>query len=198
MAFISFHFFRQRPGTVVWAIYFSGNGPLDALHNSALVQELHARLGVYWWGRDRKSLMAASSDDSRPRVLLGELDRIAAAFDSTDRHRVLSSRARSVGKRLGEVGDAVLANGTWDLQAASLWIWRDSGTSVNISAIPKLASMIFTPDGAGAERVARAKLHRYKAPTGTPLPLRALLKLQPLSLRAALAEAELLAAELER
>jgi len=58
--------------------------------------------------------------------------------------------------------------------------------------------MIFTPDGAGSERGARAKLHRYKAPTGTPLPHMALLKMQPLSMRAALAEAEFLAAELER
>jgi hypothetical protein len=198
MAFISFHFFdwQRRPGSAVWAIYFSGKGPTSELQSCPLLEELRSRLRVYQWGPDGKSLMAMSSSDSRPSALLGELDRIAAAFGSSDRHRAPRSRSRSTGKRLAAVSEAVLRNARWDLHNLSLWIWADANTNVNISAIPKLSSMMGASKTASSARVSRARAHGYTNRSGKDVPMLALLKLQPLSLRAALAEATFLESEL--
>jgi hypothetical protein len=80
-AFVSFHFTglaSARGGRAVYAIRFEGE-----LKASAPVRELAARLAPYRWSHDA-SLMAMWAD-SRPRFLLAELDRISAAFGSTDR-----------------------------------------------------------------------------------------------------------------
>jgi len=199
MAFVSFHFYRsgeRQMNNAVFAIYFSGKGSTSELQTSPLLEALHSRLRVYRWGHDGKSLTAMSSDETKPRTLLGELDRIAAAFGAADQHRAPSSRSRDTGKRLAAVGDAVLAKGTWSLHNVSLWIWANRETAVSLSMIPKLDTMLFVPKGTSTERVTHAKARGYAGHSGQGLPEVALLKLQPLTLRAALAEAKFLESEL--
>jgi hypothetical protein len=206
-AFVSFHFSswaKVRGGRAVYAIYFKGNGSASALESSAHLQALRARLAVYRWSTVGKSLVAMWSN-SEPRMLLAELDRIAKAFGSEDRHRAPASRLRAIGKRLSAVADTVLAHGTWDLESQSLWIWRYP-KAVNISAMPSsararadISSMLFVPTASRSRQLARAERaesHGYVNRAGNDGPELALLKLQRLSLRAALAEARFLESEI--
>jgi hypothetical protein len=166
---------------------------------------VRALLSAYRWSARDNSLVAVWSD-SRPRLLLAELDHIAAAFGSDDRHRAPASRSRASGKRLSAVADTVLAHGTWDLESQALWIWRYPA-AVNISAMPSsardrpdLSSMLFVPKSSRSSQLARterAESHGYVNRAGNDGPELALLKLQPLSLRAALAEARFLETEIQ-
>jgi hypothetical protein len=61
---------------------------------------------------------------------------------------------------------------------------------------PELSSMLFVPKASSSGRLSRAEARGYLDRAGKDLPELALLKLQPLSMRAALAEANFLESEL--
>ncbi len=190
----------------MYAIHFEGTGSVSALESSALVQDLRSRLGTYHTSNAGKMLAWTVSDESRPRRLLAEMDRIAQAFGTSDRHRAQPSPSRAVGKRLAVVADVVLAHGTWNLQTPGVWLRRDEAVSGTISPMPssyrgrpELSSMVFVPNGkasgASTAPIARGESHGYVDRAGKGHPDIALMKLQPLSLRAALTEARFIEAE---
>lgn len=197
-AYVSF--FR---GAAVYAIHFEGKGSVSALESSALVQDLRARLGTYRAFDAGSRLVWKLSDDSRPRRLLAELDRIAQAFGANDRHPVPSSRSRTPGKRLAVVAEAVLAHGTWNFDTPSLWIRRDDAVCGAISPTPssdrgrpELHSVLCFSDRSESVTAAVARAGSRGYVDGSSLAhLPAPRKLQPLSLRAALAEARFIEAE---
>jgi len=208
-AYISFFFHawaQRRRGTAVYAIYFEGTGAVSALQSSALVQDMQRRLGAHRTSGAGKQLAWTLPNESRPRRVLAEMDLIAQAFGTDDRHRAPASRSRTPSKRLAVVAEAVLAHGTWTLEGPGLWLRRDDAVCGAISPMlrsyrgrPELSSMLFIPDGKApgsvTARVARAESHGYVDHAAKGPGDLALMKLQPLSLRAALAEARFIEAE---
>lgn len=176
-AYVSFFFHGPSRGSV-FQIFFEGKG--DGLERSALVQDVRARLGNTQSGT---RFAWKLPDETRPSRLLAELDRISAAFCSHDRHRVPAARARSPGKRLAVIGDAVLAHGTWNLEGPTLMLWRDK---VSASIGPMRDS------GRGRAEMSSMLLVFDRDKPGMTTTLD---KVQPLSLRTALAEARSLEAE---
>lgn len=189
---------HYRGSATVFSIHFEGTGSASALERSALVQDLRGRLG--------KRLVWKLSNESRPRRLLAELDRLAEAFGAGDRHRAPPSRSRAVGKRLAVVADAVLARATWTLEGPTVCIWRDVAACGTIASLPRgerreVASMLMIfgdkapASAAVTARVARAESRGYVDHTGKKRPYLVFMKQQPLSLRAALQEARFIEAE---
>ena len=177
-AYVSFFFRGPRCGSV-FQIFFEGKGA--GLERSALVKEVRARLGATQSGT---SFAWKLPDETRPSRLLAELDRISAVFGSGDRHRVPATRARSPSKRLAVIGDAVLAHGTWNLEGPTLALFRDQ---VSASIGPMRVS------GRGRAEMSSMLIVFDREKPGMTTTLD---KLQPLSLRAALAEARSLEAEI--
>lgn len=191
----------------MYAIHFEGRGSVSALESSVLVQGVRGHLDSYSIADEGRELAWKRSDDSRPRRLLSELDRIAQAFGANDRHRAPLSRSRTPGKRLAVVAEAVLARGTWDLESTSLLIQRDDAVYGRISPMPssdrdrpELASQLMfsrdkLPSEVVAAAVARAGSRGYVDPSAKAHLPPVLGKLQPLSLRAAVTEARFIEAE---
>jgi hypothetical protein len=205
-AYVSF-FFYGRPSAAVYAIHFEGTGSVSALESSALVQDLRTHLGTYRMSSDGKQLAWKLSGESRPRRLLAEMDQVAHAFGTNDHHRAPPSRSRAVGKRLAVIAEVVLAHGTWSLETPDMWLRREDAVLLGaISPMPSsargradISSGVFTPDGKESgyltALVARAESRGYVDRAGNGHPDLALMKLQPLSLRAALTEARFIETE---
>ncbi len=208
-AYVSFFFHdwaRGRPGGAVYAIHFEGTGSVTAMESSALVQDLRSRLGTYHTSNAGKMLAWKLSDERRPRRLLAEMDRIAQAFGTDDRHRAPPSRSRAVGKPLAVVAEVVLTHGTWNLQTPAVWLRRDEAVCGAISPMPssnrgrpELSSMLFVPDGkasgSSTAPIVRGESRGYVDRAGDGHTDLVLMKLQPLSLRAALTEARFIETE---
>ncbi|HEX7604192.1 MAG TPA: hypothetical protein VF316_21385 [Polyangiaceae bacterium] len=194
----------RGPGAV-HSIFFVGKGSVAALKRSALFQELCASLGEAYQRREHGkdvSLGWVLRKESRPRILLAELDRIAAAFGTTDRHSPPSSRARAPERRLWALAEAVLAHGTWTVGTPVLRIEHGAFPwSASLSPIPssrrrraELATLIFCPGASVVDAMTRRPRARGYRCEGDPSLV--LMRAQPLSMRAAMAEATFLEREL--
>ena len=193
----------------VHSVFFEGKGSVAALKRSALFRDLCATLGeAYQRSEHRKhlSLGWVLRKEDRPRVLLAELDRIAAAFGTTDRHPPPSSRARTCERRLWALAEAVLGHGTWSAGTPALWLEHGARPwSAALSPIPvsrrrraELSTLIFSHAPSVAEADAmmqrpRARGYRSEGNRGLVL-----MRAQPLSMRAAMAEATFLEKERAR
>ena len=197
---------QHRPGNAVFAIYFVGKGSASELEHSPLVQDLKCHLGAQRAGPG-ENLAWTLANESRPGHVLAEVDEIARAFGSSDYHRAPTSSPRTPTKRLALVADTIVARGTWRLEGLGLWLTGDDGVKGAISPIlhssrgrSELSSMLVIPTGMApgvvtAHRL-RAEARGYVDNANTEhIPL-ALMKLQPLALRAALAEARFIEAEI--
>ena len=208
-AFISFFFHAwalRRRGTAVYSINFEGKGSASDLAGSAHVQEVRARLGAHHASATGARLEWTLPNESRPGRLLSEMDMIAQAFGTNDPHRAPRSTSRTPTKRLAVLAEAVLAHGTWNLEGAGVWLWRDQVACGAISPIltsyrgrPELSSMLSIsnaePLGANSACLARAEARGYVDSAGKEHAALSLMKLQPLSLRAALTEARFIETE---
>lgn len=202
-AFVSFFFHESAPrrAGAVYRIHFEGKGSVSALERSTFVRELRSRLGTYYAGNQ----LARRVAETGPRLLLAEMDRIAQTFGAEDRHRARPSRSRALDQRLTLIAEEVLAHGTWSLETPCVWLRRDVAMLASISPMPcsargrpALSSLLFVPDGKASEAatVPIAESHGYVDHAGdSDL---AVMKLQPLSLRAALTEARFVEAEVSR
>jgi hypothetical protein len=143
-AYVSFFFddLAPRGPGAVYAVHFEGKGSARALESSALFQGLRSRLGEgYTLSRSRQTparpwLARGVRGETRPRVVLAELDRIARAFGSADAHASPRSRARSPSARLWPIGEAVLAHGTWSLETPGVRLPPGAGAWASISPMP--------------------------------------------------------------
>ena len=111
-----------------------------------------------------------------------------------------------MGKRLSVIAEAVLAHGTWSLESQTMWLRNGLAVMASISPMPRsatarsdLGTMLYISDRKAPEAVAaiaRAESRSYDERAGEGQPDAALLKSQPLSLRAAFTEARFLEAEI--
>ena len=196
----------RGPGAV-HSIFFVGKGSVAALKRSALFRDLCATLGEAYERREHRkhlSLGWVLRKEDRPRVLLAELDRIAAAFGTTDRHPAPSSRARTSERRLRALAEAVLAHGTWSAGTPGLRIERGAlPWSASLSPIPssarrraEIGTLIFGPGATLDDAMTRRACARgYESRDVRDV---VLMRAQPLSMRAAMAEATFLEKELAR
>lgn len=200
MSFFFHDMSRRGPGALC-AIYFESKGTTDESARSALIRDVASRLENYGT-HDGKSLVRRLAE-TKPRPLLEEMDRIAQAFGSDDHHHAPTSRVRARDKRLAVIAESVLARGTWMLESPSMWLRRDEAVFGQMSPMPssyrdrpELSSMVFVPNGKASglipEPYAAAQSHGYVDSAGEGHDDLALMKLQPLSLRAALTEARLI------
>ena len=141
--------------------------------------------------------------DSRPSVLLAEIDHLWHAFGVEDHHLVPRSRARSSTARLWSIAEAVVAHGTWSLEAVGMWLRGGDLLSASLSPMarsvtekPGLATHLFVErKGRLADLLVRGESHGYRDRSGGNVPMIAFAKFQPLSLRGANNEARFLEAE---
>jgi hypothetical protein len=202
-AYVSFFFDAPAPRFqgLVCSIVVEGKG--GANERRSIVRELQSRLGNSYTESRRSGLMGGIRGDTRPSALLAELDRIAGAFGTDDRHSPPRSRVRKPLARLSVIGEAIVAHGTWSVETPQMRLPPQSHAYASIGPMPEstygrpgLSSHLFVSDGkarAGiVELITRAEEHGYAERAGKAHRDVALMKLQPLSSRAALGEARLL------
>jgi hypothetical protein len=200
--YVSFFFETESgrgPGAI-YGVYFETKGTADEDAKAALVNEVATRLGDY---RAFAGGLALRIRDTRPKVLLGEMDRLARAFGSSDSHRAPRSRAKRPDKRLTTIAETVLAHRTWSLEtpmvrlfpSISLCGWLSAMPAGSTSRRPGLSTMLWVIKDAvpHADSLrARAESCGYVERAGDGQSQLVLMKDQPLSLRTALVEARFL------
>ncbi len=204
--YVSFFFTDGRRSGVVYAIYFGPRASKHAKPPRAVLLAVQSGLPEYTRSGRYDSLMRRLPE-TKPRLLLEELDRVARAFGADDHHPPPRSRARSPSTRLRAITEAIVAHGTWALETPAMWLPPKERMVVSISpmpssghARPELSSMLYVAEAERSESanalIARAEARGYHRELSERDLV--LMKLQPLSLQVALAEAKYLEAELAR
>jgi len=189
----------------VCSIELAGKGAEE--ERRTVLRDLRDRLGASYT-ETGNGLLGGVRGETRPGALLAELDRIARALGASDAYPPPRSRARAPSARLWTIAETVVARAMWRLATADMRLPPRRHAHASIipmaasgHARPVLSSHLFVShgrtQGAMRELLARAGSHGYAADAERH-PDIAVMKLQRLSARAALAEARFLEAEIAR